>query len=117
MFGQNQQSDKELQKTVSKRLERTGTGSQSKVQAIVRRGAVTLSGKLQYERQRAPILKAVQSVAGVRQVIDQLQTPPSKRPHAPQPEYKRPPVAEPVDAQEAPVDDIGTIAQDPDPVE
>ncbi len=82
MFGKNQVTDKELQKTVTKRLERTGTGSHSKVTAIVRRGAVTLSGKLQYERQRNPILKAVQAVAGVRQVIDQLQTPPKSRPHA-----------------------------------
>lgn len=78
MFGMNQVTDKELQKTVTKRLERTGTGSQSKISAVVRRGAVTLSGKLQYERQRSPILKAVQAIAGVRQVIDQLQSPPKK---------------------------------------
>lgn len=82
MFGKNQVTDKELQKTVTKRLERTGTGSQSKVSAMVRRGAVTLTGKLQYERQRNPILKAVQSIAGVKQVIDQLQAPPKVRPHA-----------------------------------
>lgn len=81
VFGKNQVSDKELQKTVTKRLERTGTGSQSKITAIVRRGAVTLTGKLQYERQRSPILKAVQAVAGVRQIIDQLQVPPRKSPH------------------------------------
>lgn len=81
MFGKNQLSDKDLQKTVTKRLERTGTGSQSKIAALVRRGAVTLTGKLQYERQRSPILKAVRSVAGVKQIVDQMQTPPSKRPH------------------------------------
>lgn len=117
MFGQNQQSDKELQKTVSKRLERTGTGSQSKVSAVVRRGAVTVSGKLQYERQRAPILKAVQSIAGVKQVIDQLQTPPKVRPQDKHPEYKRPVVDEPVVVQDAPISDIGSIAQDPLPVD
>ncbi|WP_442485337.1 BON domain-containing protein [Aeoliella sp. SH292] len=117
MFGQNQQSDKELQKTVSKRLERTGTGSQSKVQAVVRRGAVTLTGKLQYERQRSPILKAVQSVAGVRQVIDQLQTPPKVRPHSQPTEHRKPRVDEPVVLEDSPINDIGSIAQDPIPVE
>jgi 16S rRNA U516 pseudouridylate synthase RsuA-like enzyme len=117
MFGQNQLSDKELQKTVSKRLERTGTGSQSKVQAVVRRGAVTLTGKLQYERQRSPILKAVQCIAGVRQVIDQLQTPPKTRPHDKHPEYKRPSVVEPTEVLELPNEEISTIAQDPEPVE
>jgi len=80
VFGKNQVTDKELQKTVTKRLERTGMGSQSKITAMVRRGAVTLTGKLQYERQRNPILKAVQAVAGVKQVVDQLQTPPKMGP-------------------------------------
>lgn len=117
MFGQNQLSDKELQKTVSKRLERTGTGSQSKVSAVVRRGAVTVSGKLQYERQRSPILKAVQSIAGVRQVIDQMQTPPKVRPHSQPNEYRRARVDEPVAVEDTPMSDIGSIAQDPIPVE
>lgn len=117
MFGQNQQSDKELQKTVSKRLERTGTGSQSKVSAIVRRGAVTLTGKLQYERQRSPILKAVQAIAGVRQIIDQLQTPPAKRPHEKPTEVRREPVAEVNEVKPAPSDAPGTITQEPEPIE
>ncbi|QDU58001.1 BON domain-containing protein [Aeoliella mucimassa] len=82
MFGKNQVSDKELHKTVTKRIERSGATSQMKVLATVRSGNVTLSGKLQYEKQRRPILKVVQAIAGVRQVIDQLQSPPKVNPHA-----------------------------------
>lgn len=80
MFGGNQTSDKALLKSVNRRLDRTGTGSQSKVTASVQRGTVTLSGQLQYENQRMPIMKAVRSVAGVRQVIDQLRPAPKVRP-------------------------------------
>jgi osmotically-inducible protein OsmY len=78
MFGRDEVPDRTLLKTVNRRLDRTGTGSQSKVTAAVQRGMVTLTGKLQYENQRNPIVKAIRSVAGVRQVIDQLQTPPKK---------------------------------------
>jgi osmotically-inducible protein OsmY len=80
MFGRNEVSDKDLLKNVNRRLDRTGTGSHSRITALVRRGTVTLSGKLQYEIQRTRIVKAVKSVAGVRQVIDQLQSPPKVRP-------------------------------------
>lgn len=79
MFGQNQVPDASLLKTVKQRLERTGT--QSKVAATVQRGTVTLTGKLQYESQRTPIVKAVRNISGVRNVVDQLQSPPKKRPH------------------------------------
>ena len=70
MFGSNQVSDKELLKTVNRRLTRGGGGS---VAATVQRGTVTLTGKLQYEAQRRPIMKVVSSIAGVRNVNDQLQ--------------------------------------------
>ena len=81
MFGGNDVSDKALLKSVNRRLERTGTGSQSRVAAAVQRGTVTLSGKLQYENLRIPIVKAVRGVTGVRQVIDQLQSPPKLNPY------------------------------------
>jgi len=71
MFGRNQISDKELLKTVNKKLVRTG--SQSKLTANILRGRVTLTGSIRYESQRRPILKAVSSVPGVQQVTDQLQ--------------------------------------------
>jgi osmotically-inducible protein OsmY len=81
MFGGNDVSDKELLKTVKRRLERTGTASQNRLTATVQRGTVTLVGKLQYDNQRVPILKAASSVPGVRHVVDQLQSPPKVRPH------------------------------------
>ena len=79
MFGKEPVSDKELQKTVIKRIERTGN---SRISAIVQRGNVTLSGKLQYERERRPLLKVVQAIAGVRHVNDELQVPPKVNPYA-----------------------------------
>jgi osmotically-inducible protein OsmY len=83
MFGGNDNSDKALQKLVNKRLERSGAGSQTGLKAIVVRGSVTLTGKLKYENQRLPLLKALRGVAGVRNISDQLQAPPKIRPQAP----------------------------------
>ena len=78
MFGRNEMSDKALLKTVNQRLLRTGT-SQARVTAAVQQGTVTLSGMLQYEIQRSPIVKAVARVAGVRRVIDQMHAAPKKK--------------------------------------
>jgi osmotically-inducible protein OsmY len=72
MFGKNDVSDKTLSKSVDRQLGRTGTASSSRVKAVVQQGIVTLSGTLQHEIQRSPIVKAVSRVAGVRRVIDQL---------------------------------------------
>lgn len=69
MLGKNGPSDKELLKTVNRKLDRAGGGSQSRVTAAVRQGTVTLSGRIKYENQRTPIVKAASSVAGVRNVI------------------------------------------------
>jgi osmotically-inducible protein OsmY len=73
MFGANRTSDKELAKTVSKRLVRAGGGSQTHLAAAVQQGRVTLTGMIRYEAQRRPILKAISSIAGVSGVIDHLQ--------------------------------------------
>ena len=82
MFGKNEVSDKELLKTVNRRLDRAGGGSQSRVAASVQRGTVTLSGKIQYENLRTPIMKAASSVSGVRNVIDRLIAPSANTPAA-----------------------------------
>jgi osmotically-inducible protein OsmY len=84
MVGGNNTTDKALQKSVTRRLERSGAGSRSGLTATVRGGNVTLSGKLKYENQRIPIVKAIRGVSGVRQVIDQLQSPPKMKPPTPQ---------------------------------
>jgi osmotically-inducible protein OsmY len=73
MFGANRTSDKELSKTVNKRLVRAGGGSQTHLAAAVQQGTVTLTGLIRYEAQRRPILKAMSSIAGVSRVIDRLQ--------------------------------------------
>ena len=36
-------------------------------------GSVTLTGKLKFENQRIPLMRALRGVAGVRNVLDQLQ--------------------------------------------
>jgi osmotically-inducible protein OsmY len=77
MFGRNEISDKTLLKSISQRLARTGT-SGTRITATVQQGTVTLSGKLLYEIQRSPIVKAVSRIAGVRRVNDQLQLAPKK---------------------------------------
>jgi osmotically-inducible protein OsmY len=81
MFGGNDNSDKALQKQVDRRLQRSGGGGPG-IKAVVMRGSVTLTGKLKYESQRMPLLKALRGVAGVRGVLDQLQVP-AKAPHFP----------------------------------
>ena len=78
MLGKNEVSDKELLKTVNRKLDRAGGGSQSRVAASVQRGTVTLSGKIQYENLRTLIVKAASSISGVRNVIDQLVGPSRK---------------------------------------
>jgi len=80
MFGGNTTTDKALQKTVTRRLARSGAGPQSGLNASVQSGTVTLTGRLRYENQRISIVKAVRGVAGVRQVIDQIQAPPKVQP-------------------------------------
>ena len=65
--------DKALHQKLTQRLGRTGTGSQSRISIQVLRGDVTLSGTLQYEMQRRPIVRAATSVQGVRCVRDQMQ--------------------------------------------
>lgn len=76
MFGEKRISDKELAKTVSKRLVRAGGGSQSALTTVVQQGTVTLSGMLRYESQRRPILKAISAITGVSRINDQLKVMP-----------------------------------------
>jgi osmotically-inducible protein OsmY len=82
MFGGDAGSDKNLQKLVDRRLQRSGGGGAG-MRAVVMGGSVTLSGNLKYESQRMPLLKALRGVAGVRSVLDQLKVPPMKKPHSP----------------------------------
>jgi hypothetical protein len=78
MFSNDASADKELHKMVMRRLQRSG--SLAGLNTVVQRGSVTVTGKLQQESQRLTVIKALRSVAGVRNVIDQLQSPPKKKP-------------------------------------
>lgn len=69
--------DKTLLRDVNKKLMRAGT--QTKVSASVSGGCLTLSGSLQYEIQRRPILRAVNQVSGIRRVADQMTVVTKKR--------------------------------------
>ncbi len=90
MIGRNENNDKALQKSVTQRLQRAS--SQTGLSASVQNGSVTLTGKLHYENQRSPIVKAMRSVAGIRNVIDQMQSPPKMRPMQQQNNYRPPAV-------------------------
>lgn len=61
-----------LVKNVNVRLQRAGSGGSSGVTAAARGGTVTLSGMLQYEIQRRPMIKAATSCPGVLRVVDQM---------------------------------------------
>jgi osmotically-inducible protein OsmY len=63
--------DKTILKKVNQRLMRASLGSC--VTATVRNGQLTLSGRIQYENQRRPAVRAASGVAGVSGVVDQLQ--------------------------------------------
>ena len=78
MFGRDKTSDKDLLKAVNKRLMRAGGSSQTRLTATVQQGTVTLSGTLRHAIQRKSITKAVNGIAGVRRVIDQIQLAPRK---------------------------------------
>jgi hypothetical protein len=110
MFGNDKASDDKLQKAVDQRLMRGGAGSQSRITARVSQGNVTVSGNLQYEAQRAPLVKNIARVAGVRRVIDQLRV----APKVDQETYARKPArpAE-VPAAEAPAVDVAALTDAP----
>jgi osmotically-inducible protein OsmY len=65
--------DKTILKNVNRRLQRTGLGARCRIATAVRNGQVTLSGNIQYEAQRRPVLRAVNGVDGIRGVVDQVQ--------------------------------------------
>ncbi|MFO0943301.1 MAG: BON domain-containing protein [Pirellulales bacterium] len=71
-------SDRELLKSVNRKLLQRGGGSGCKVSASVASGSVTLSGVLTQEFQRHAIVSAMQGIGGVRRVIDSMTIAPRK---------------------------------------
>ncbi|OHB76784.1 MAG: hypothetical protein A2W31_12610 [Planctomycetes bacterium RBG_16_64_10] len=78
MLRRNSIPDKTILSDISKRLARTGIGSGCRIMATIRGGQVTLTGQLQYETQRRPVVQAVNRVQGIRGVIDQITLMPPK---------------------------------------
>lgn len=109
MFGGSDTTDKALLKLVNQRLTR-GTGSSSRLSATVQAGTVTITGKLQYEGQRSPLLKLVARVQGVRRVIDRLTLMPKNVYATPAP---RPKAAAPAEAEAAPAADSPLLETPP----
>jgi osmotically-inducible protein OsmY len=77
--GKNPAADKALQKLIDRRLQQSG-GAQMGLKAVVVNGNVTLAGKLKYDNQRIPLVKALRGVPGVKNLVDQLQAAPKIKP-------------------------------------
>ncbi len=73
-------SDRELLKSVNKKLLQRAGGSGCKVSATVASGMVTLAGVLTQEYQRRALVSSMHGINGVKRVIDtMIVTPPRKR--------------------------------------
>jgi hypothetical protein len=92
MGGKNPAADKALQKLVDKRLQQSG-GARLGLKAVVVNGSVTMTGKLKYDNQRIPLMKAMRGVPGVKNILDQVQGAPKHVPSRPEQYSKPQPVA------------------------
>lgn len=66
-------SDTTLNQNVTRSLIHHGFRAPCSIVAHTSRGVVTLSGKIEFEHQRAAAVRAVHQVDGVRYVADQMQ--------------------------------------------
>ena len=71
MFGKENISDKTILRDLNKQLAKTGMG-RSRISVTVRGGQVTLTGQLEHERQRRPIMQTLRRVDGMRGVTDRI---------------------------------------------
>jgi osmotically-inducible protein OsmY len=69
--------DPMISQKASERLSSLGVRAPSHVTVVSNKGNVTLSGTIQYEHQRHIAVHAIQAVAGVQRVVDQMQVIPS----------------------------------------
>lgn len=72
-------SDRELLKSVNKKLLQKSGGSGSKITVNVASGMVTLSGVLGQEHQRRVLISAMQGISGVKRVVDTMTVAPRKK--------------------------------------
>ncbi|MCC6510578.1 MAG: BON domain-containing protein [Pirellulaceae bacterium] len=71
--------DNQLTRAVTMKLAQRSGGSGCKVSAAVANGYVTITGSVEAEYQKRPIINAVNGINGVRRVIDQLVVVPKKK--------------------------------------
>jgi osmotically-inducible protein OsmY len=64
--------DSKIIQSITRRLSNCGVRSPSRVILACINGQVTVSGVIQHEHLRHPVLRAARGVEGVRTVIDQL---------------------------------------------
>jgi osmotically-inducible protein OsmY len=93
MLKKNIIPDRTIDQKVGQQLSNRGMRPPCKVAASSHDGTVTLTGKIQYEHQRAAFIQTARRVEGVQRVVDQLQVivkaaakkdagPPGYEPHA-----------------------------------
>ena len=71
--------DNQLTRQVTMKLSQKSGGSGCKVNGSVSNGNVTLTGQVVAEYQRRPIVNAINSISGVKRVVDQIQIAPKKK--------------------------------------
>jgi osmotically-inducible protein OsmY len=65
-------ADSKIIQAITRRLANCGVRAPSRVLVACSGGRVTISGAIQYEHMRHPVLRAAQGVEGVRNVLDLL---------------------------------------------
>jgi osmotically-inducible protein OsmY len=73
MLRKNPVPDKAINQKVARQLISHGFRAPCNIEAQTNRGVVTLSGKIEFEYQRAAVLRAIHQVDGISSVIDHLQ--------------------------------------------
>lgn len=72
--------DKTLMRSVTQKLAKRCSGSGSKINVDVMSGTVTLTGALAQEYQRKAIISSMNTITGVKRVVDKMTiVPPKKR--------------------------------------
>ena len=79
MLALQNDSDRELLKSVNKKLLQRAGGSGCKITATVASGMVTLAGILGQEYQRRLLISSMQGINGVKRVVDSMTVAPRKK--------------------------------------
>jgi osmotically-inducible protein OsmY len=75
----NKIPDSQLTRSITMKLAQRSGGTGCKVTAVVNSGYVTISGTVDAEYQKRPIINAVNGINGVRRVIDAMNIAPKRK--------------------------------------